>query len=343
MRDALTAAGRLIAATPALAQPFAGRKFSIGGFNIRRNANAKGVLSNHSFGTAIDIDAALNPNLSGRTPARAIVALSGEAFYLGEATMRIRQGGTATELVQFIARLRQASDVFKNAFATRAAVETAMQHYLFSGRGGEPAPFVAPSAGIAVVPLVESLAAATGKQKAAQRQALAATLLSMASDLPVLARRRVIETAEAVAVKKKFKDSIAKLKALRAELAAQDARWAKRGLDPRSPVAAFKAAPEIAAERTVRLQRDINSTIEALLEIWMCFVESFEPNDVPKKGIKKGERLRARTEGTRGSIAANGFFSLPPELVAALIGSDGGNLQWLGVERVKDMMHFQTR
>jgi hypothetical protein len=36
---------------------------TIGGFNIRRNANNNKKLSNHSFGVACDLDPALNPNL----------------------------------------------------------------------------------------------------------------------------------------------------------------------------------------------------------------------------------------------------------------------------------------
>ena len=46
-----------------------------GGFNIRRNRNAPSKLSDHSFGWAVDLDDSLNPNLSGRFPGRALMAL----------------------------------------------------------------------------------------------------------------------------------------------------------------------------------------------------------------------------------------------------------------------------
>jgi hypothetical protein len=44
-----------------------------------------------------------------------------------------------------------------------------------------------------------------------------------------------------------------------------------------------------------------------------------------------------------GQIAQFGFLNLDPKLIAALTGSDGGGLQWLGAQTggVKDFMHFQ--
>ncbi|MDO8144910.1 DUF4157 domain-containing protein [Isoptericola sp. 178] len=50
--------------------------------------------------------------------------------------------------------------------------------------------------------------------------------------------------------------------------------------------------------------------------------------------------VRATSEGTRGSVAAHGFLNLPPLLVAALTGSDAGNLKWLGTAN-QDFMHFE--
>ena len=44
-----------------------------------------------------------------------------------------------------------------------------------------------------------------------------------------------------------------------------------------------------------------------------------------------------------GQIAHFGFLNLDPKLIAALSGSDGGGLQWLGAQTggTKDFMHFQ--
>jgi hypothetical protein len=45
------------------------------------------------------------------------------------------------------------------------------------------------------------------------------------------------------------------------------------------------------------------------------------------------------------ALAVHGFMNLPPEVVAALSGSDAGNLKWLGSESgsTKDFMHFDLR
>ena len=49
-------------------------------------------------------------------------------------------------------------------------------------------------------------------------------------------------------------------------------------------------------------------------------------------------------EPTPSQIAAHGFFDLPPAVVAALTGSDGGDLRWLGglQGNLKDYMHFEV-
>jgi hypothetical protein len=54
-----------------------------------------------------------------------------------------------------------------------------------------------------------------------------------------------------------------------------------------------------------------------------------------------GKRPAAQSEATVGSVAAHGFLSLPPSLVAALSGREGGALTWLGTSGVHDYMHFE--
>ncbi|MGH1491142.1 MAG: DUF4157 domain-containing protein [Acidimicrobiales bacterium] len=56
----------------------------------------------------------------------------------------------------------------------------------------------------------------------------------------------------------------------------------------------------------------------------------------------KGKEVKPSALGSVGRIAQHGFLDLAPVLVAALRGSDGGNLVWLGVARhTKDFMHFE--
>lgn len=54
-----------------------------------------------------------------------------------------------------------------------------------------------------------------------------------------------------------------------------------------------------------------------------------------------GKRPKAATEGTVGSVAANGFLKLQPMLVGGLSGTNAGNLNWLGNSSVHDYMHFE--
>lgn len=54
----------------------------------------------------------------------------------------------------------------------------------------------------------------------------------------------------------------------------------------------------------------------------------------------QGTRVGASSVGSKGNVAANGFMNLPPLLVAALAGSDAGNLKWLGTGQ-EDFMHFE--
>ena len=54
----------------------------------------------------------------------------------------------------------------------------------------------------------------------------------------------------------------------------------------------------------------------------------------------QGTRVGMSSGGSKGSVAAHGFMTLPALLVGALAGSDGGNLKWLGTGQ-QDFMHFE--
>ena len=101
---------------------------------------------------------------------------------------------------------------------------------------------------------------------------------------------------------------------------------------------ALKAAlwPEGSADAKGKLPDALAAAVKKLALIGGAFRASF------KKGIT-GDRVGATSEAKQGTVAAHGFMSLPPALVAALAGSDAGDLQWLGTSGVHDYMHFQLR
>jgi hypothetical protein len=108
------------------------------------------------------------------------------------------------------------------------------------------------------------------------------------------------------------------------------------------PLVATVKTPKVKAEKLVPLLFGDTTVTEArtaaaqrLLDVYAIFTASF---------AKGGGRVKASTPPSAGSLAAHGFFNLPPELVAALVADDGGGLRWLGSHAgTKDYMHFELR
>ena len=75
---------------------------------------------------------------------------------------------------------------------------------------------------------------------------------------------------------------------------------------------------------------DQQAVAGVLISIYVRWIES---KSATKEAIAK----------SAGQIAHFGFLNLDPKLIAALSGSDGGGLQWLGAQTggTKDFMHFQ--
>jgi Domain of unknown function (DUF4157) len=89
-------------------------------------------------------------------------------------------------------------------------------------------------------------------------------------------------------------------------------------------------------------EEDIVPTTSFMLEAYRLLLESHYQQDT--KAHKKGEKIEATATGAKAQhIAAHGFINLRPELITALVSSDGGGLSWLGaVEKdTKDFMHFE--
>lgn len=317
----------------------------VGGFNIRRNRNNRDALSDHSFGWAFDVDAALNPNLDDSFPGRALTAATGDSIVTG-AMETVAAGGTAEELLVPIDEIRAASDAFKAVFADEASLGAAMREHLvqrlkFRIRDD--------------VPLLDMVRAAAGAGKAGTkaRGELAELLKDSWGSIPDAerwldeadreeivankgwkkwkaekARRDKVEEKEVAAFRKRRGDAAAKWEKLKKKGVTEEEL--RRQVDEplqKAEIAAFEA----------ELDRLATRASGVLIEMWKVYAASFE------RGRTTGSRVGASTEGTPGSVAAHGFMNMPSRLAAALAGSDGGDLDWLGVAGVHDVMHFQLK
>ncbi len=88
-------------------------------------------------------------------------------------------------------------------------------------------------------------------------------------------------------------------------------------------------------------EEDIVPVTSFTLEAYRLLLESHYQQDT--KAHKKGDKIEATAIAKAQHIAAHGFINLRPELITALVSSDGGGLSWLGaVEKdTKDFMHFE--
>ncbi|MGX5848460.1 M15 family metallopeptidase [Mesorhizobium sp. PL10] len=99
---------------------------SVGGFNIRPNVNSPTQLSNHSFGWAVDIDPAINPNVKKTVlPLTIIAAFTGVDLY-GAESATLRAGGPYETLLPAAVALSKANAAVVAAFANADGLKAAM-------------------------------------------------------------------------------------------------------------------------------------------------------------------------------------------------------------------------
>lgn len=277
---------------------------SIGGLSIRPNTNSPNSLSDHSYGSAVDINAAENPNVQlkrfkgkparpakgGRpgTPGKLgipdfwdfVAEIVGEDVYERELDKRGRPrkvdnsaSGPSEVGVAEAQRLAAISDKLVAMFASQGALVEGMQAYV----EGHAVPV---PAGGAIWLLSQATAAATVHED--QRDAQLGQIAAKISEW-----------------------------------------WNLPGPDGGPPIGPMN--PADAAHIALRLA-----------QMALAFIESGGPGT----GIEKPE---ASAIPTIGSIVAHGFMNLDPLLVGALTGTDGGGgLIWLGATSgTRDSMHFE--
>jgi hypothetical protein len=315
-----------------------------GGFNIRRNRNNRSALSDHSFGWAVDLDAAENPNLHGRFPGRALMAVTGEGVVSG-AMGTVAAGGTTQELLAPVEEIRAASQAFEDAFSDEASLEQAMRDYLVMRLKYDVEPDM---------PILEMVKAAAGQGKAGTkaRAELSGRLRDRWTSIPDAEAFQDAEDREQIVANKGWKawtQEKARRDAARAKAA--ERQRAERGAAAKKTDQLRKAGKSedeirklvdepLVASQVKQFEAELSAMADkaagTLIELWRIYVSSFAGGRTAGR-----RRVDASPVGTPGSAAAHGFMSVPSRLVAALCGSDGGALDWLGTGLARDFMHFQ--
>jgi hypothetical protein len=123
LKSALDAATALLTAKGA-AGTLATLK-SVGGFNIRKNANNNTALSNHSFGWAVDLDPALNPNTQKKNLPLDLIQVITTIDLYGPESQRLRTSRPYDQAFPDAEALSKANKLFVDSFSTLAKLKTA--------------------------------------------------------------------------------------------------------------------------------------------------------------------------------------------------------------------------
>jgi hypothetical protein len=285
---------------------------SAGGFNIRENRNSPTQLSLHSFGWAIDLNAPENPNTE-------------KGVLQGNPKKNV-PGSPVEELTGV--------DLFGG------------DEYTAIRAGGTAAQ---------ILPHAASMREASEKYEAAfeSADALVNALAQYLAGEDLLHQPWMKDdlwpTLERAGTQSKFSEQVRQLTDWVQYI--WDARRDEEPVSvdaPAEPEQCFpgQTVPELEDGGTCEME-DLPAAVadriaRTLVSAHNAFVQSRFQKDTKKN--KKGDEKPADAIGSIGSIAAHGFLDLAPELVAALRGSDGGNLTWLGVaSETKDFMHFELQ
>ena len=253
------------------------------GANIRFNTNNPAVLSDHSYGSAIDIDGSTSPNVKNLGPgserARMIAAITGVDPSRDASGRTIDTDPRSHDaLLAEARRLALGSDRLRAAFAgeeslVRAALGIATQRGAPSGGAEE------------LSPLLFAAAEERGRW-----------------------RYRPVAPAGATEGRDRHRQALARF-VFPTELGDQSRDW----------------PPEL-----------VQATVDLLALLARTFRATF---------TARGRVAPTARSPSDAQLALHGFLSVAPEVVAALGGSDAGDLRWLGAMSggTKDYMHFELR
>ncbi len=253
------------------------------GANIRFNTNNPSVLSDHSYGSAIDINGSTSPNVKDLGPgsqrARMIAAITGVDPSQDASGRTIDTDPRSHDAMLAEARrLALGSDRLRAAFADEESLVNAALS-IATQRG-------APSGGAEELsPLLFAAAGERGRW-----------------------RYRPVAPAGATEGRDRHRQALARF-LFPTELGDQSRDW----------------PPEL-----------VQATVDLLALLARTFRATFTAH---------GRVAPTARSPSDAQLALHGFLSVPPEVVAALAGSDAGDLRWLGAMRggTKDYMHFELR
>jgi hypothetical protein len=287
----------------------------ISGINIRPNANSPLRLSPHSFGAAVDINAAMSPNVPNfptqfvqqLTDVNVMVDRAGEKkdniLDLGPAPYArgARTSGTAVEVQPEAERLHQASQTFSAIFADEGTLAAKLLE-LARARAHPP----------------DDLGAVELLQ-----------LVKDASDEGPNVRWRVpvVPGLEITMGQRRLRTGGATPRGLKHEMLVRRLSPPRQGF--------YNPEPTL-------------ETVDLFFRMLSVFEETFEHDRAGDRKVVAGKEQRiapAARPSKVGGIAYHGFLSIPERLISVLAGRDAGNLRWLGgLERgLKDSMHFELR
>jgi len=253
------------------------------GANIRFNTNNPAVLSDHSYGSAIDINGSTSPNVKNLGPgserARMIAAITGVDPSRDASGRTIDTDPRSHDaLLAEARRLALGSDRLRAAFAdeeslVRAALGIATQRGAPSGGAEE------------LSPLLFAAAEERGRW-----------------------RYRPVAPAGATEGRDRHRQALARF-VFPTELGDRSRDW----------------PPEL-----------VQATVDLLALLARTFRATFTAH---------GRVAPTARSPSDAQLALHGFLSVAPEVVAALGGSDAGDLRWLGAMSggTKDYMHFELR
>jgi hypothetical protein len=268
---------------------------SLGGCNIRRNTNNLAVLSDHSYGSAIDINGDTSPNTKrlkhDSERAQLIAAITGIDPTEDSDGNEVDTGErTATEMFIEADRLSIASDRLKAAFQDEISLAICGQG--IAEERGDPAG----DAGELGPLMFDAAAENVGNWRYEPYE-------------PILEPSKP-----------------GKRQRLRPDAAHQE-------------LARFVFPVDTGDQSRLWDDQLVRSTVDLLAYMAKVYTQSFS------RKTKSGRVAPTPWNPSDAQLAVHGFMNVPPELVAALSGSDAGDLKWLGMMSgaTKDYMHFELR